>query len=413
MAHAIRSIQDVVDWRLCMGCGACQYACPHHLVRLEDIVREGLRPRVQGECGECRVCLDVCPGLGVQSAWTQAESSPREAARELGRPLEIWEGYAADAEIRFRASSGGALTALCLYCLEQEAMSQVLHTAADEKDPWRNRTVQSTTREELLARSGSRYAPSSPCEGLAALEEAARPGVFVGKPCDAAAVAALRKTRPALDRNLGLVLTFFCAGVPSTEGTLDLIHELGQLKAEVSQVRYRGRGWPGGFELRRADGVVSARLSYRASWAKLTSYRALRCKLCPDGMGELADVACGDAWRHQDGTGANPGMSLLLVRTERGREMVRRAVAAGYLVLRPVTDEDAAASQPSLLQKRRELYGRLAGLRALCIPVPRLEGFALRESWRELAWTRRWRTLAGTLQRAMRNGWWRRGGERA
>ena len=90
----------------------------------------------------------------------RAETS--EGDHEVGFALEIWEGYAADPEIRRQGSSGGLLSALALYCLEKEGMGFVLHTGMDETKPWTNKTVQSRDRSEILARTGSRYAPASP-----------------------------------------------------------------------------------------------------------------------------------------------------------------------------------------------------------------------------------------------------------
>src|SRR5439155_18276454 len=132
-----------------------------------------------------------------------------ETEHEFGTALEIWEGYASDPDLRYRGSSGGILSALALYCLEWENVGFVLHVGMDEEKPWTNKTVLSRSRAEILARTGSRYAPASPCEGLQAVEESDRPCVFIGRPCDAAGVALLRKQRPKLDQKIRLVLTFF------------------------------------------------------------------------------------------------------------------------------------------------------------------------------------------------------------
>ncbi len=63
-------------------------------------------------------------------------------------------------------------------------MEFVLHTGMDEQQPWTNKTCQSRNRRELMERSGSRYAPASPCDGLEAIEKSSRSCVFIGKPCD-------------------------------------------------------------------------------------------------------------------------------------------------------------------------------------------------------------------------------------
>lgn len=329
-----------------------------------------------------------------------------EPDHEFGAALEIWEGYAADPEIRYRGSSGGALTSLALYCLEREGMEFVLHTAMDAAKPWANTTVKSRSRAEILARTGSRYAPASPCDGLPSIEESAGPCVFIGKPCDTAAVFRMRQTRPALDRNLGLVLTFFCAGTPSERGTLDLLHSLGTDPADVQSVRYRGEGWPGKFKVLCGDGGEKS-LTYGESWGALTRYRPARCHLCPDGLGRVADISCGDAWDKFEENG-DAGRSLILVRTARGREILRRAMAAGYVTARPSGSAQVMAAQSNLLGRRREIFGRLLAMRMLGVPVPRLVGFSLLRSWLRLPFLKKARTVAGTMARLVQRGRWRR-----
>jgi coenzyme F420 hydrogenase subunit beta len=231
----IRSIKDVVDWGLCTGCGACFFNCDKGQVTLLNVESVGIRPQFD-DCASCTACLAICPGHHVDGTGTPTNGS-NGSHLELGPVLEIWEGYAADPDIRFRGSSGGVLTALALYCLEREDMASVLHTAMDESKPWTNKTVLSRSRSELLSRTGSRYAPSSPCEGLQAVEESHKPCVFIGKPCDASAVSMLSASRPQLDRNIGINLTFFCAGTPSTLGTLDLLKSFETAPARVRSLQ--------------------------------------------------------------------------------------------------------------------------------------------------------------------------------
>ena len=142
MAH-IKKLSDVVSWRLCLGCGACAYICPEQKVRLVDFFAEGIRPVVAAdECQECRQCLDVCPA--VQSDYRQAPAKGSNFTdaftREWGPVVALWEGHATDPEIRFKGSSGGALTAISAYCLEVLGMHGVLQIGQDPDDPVRNRT---------------------------------------------------------------------------------------------------------------------------------------------------------------------------------------------------------------------------------------------------------------------------------
>lgn len=404
----IRTIQDVVSWGLCIGCGACAYACSKEAVTLVNIESQGIRPRFDpAKCANCRECLVTCPGYQVDSGlMTGNVPSRTEADRELGPALEIWEGFAADPELRHQGSSGAILTALALYCLDREQMEFVLHTGMDEEQPWLNETVQSRSRSELLSRAGSRYAPASPCDSLDQIERSQGPCIFIGKPCDAAALAMARQVRPELDRKIGLALTFFCAGTPSTRGTLDLVESLGISPGEIDSLRYRGQGWPGSFKIQTQTNARELSLSYKKSWDRLTGYRPLRCHLCPDGLGRVADIACGDAWNRYEGDG-NLGCSIILVRTRRGQEILRRAATAGYVVLTPLEAGEVFSAQQELLAKRRQVFGRLLGMWLLLVPIPRFKGFSLLRGWMRISLGMKLRTVLGTLRRILLRGQWK------
>ncbi len=406
-----RHIFDIVDWGLCTGCGACAFHCPDGAVELKNYDDIGIRPvfdrSICRECGDS--CMSFCPGSScgegriVPDKYKHADVNGMLA----GPLLSVWQGNAADPELRRRASSGGIITAMALYCIEKENMEAVLHVGMDPERPWLNRTIISRNREELAANSGSRYQTSSVCELLRVIEESSRPCVFIGRPCDVSAVQALRKRRPALDMKLGLVLSFMCAGTPSTEGTLSLMKSLGANPSEVSSLRYRGDGWPGGFSVRDMSGNIAAFMPYLESWKYLQKYRTFRCQICPDGLGELADLTGGDAWHRYRPDNENPGLSLILVRNSNGEKLFNRAVQAGYIEAESASTADIVKAQ-GLCYRKSVVFGRLAAMKMLMIPVPRFVGYRLLRLWMTIPLSEKIRSLAGTMKRAVVRGLWKR-----
>jgi coenzyme F420 hydrogenase subunit beta len=370
------------------------------------VPEEGFRPLFRADA-EPGIPLSVCPGFGVTASASEC-SAPERHEEEIGHYCELWQGHAVGERIRFSASSGGLLTALGSFCLERLGSEGAIHTVQDSKTPWLSRTTVSRSTSDLLAGCGSRYAPSAPVTGICDIRDERGSFVFVGKPCDTAALSALCREDPEVHSKIGLILTFFCAGTPSTKGTLHLIQSLEIPLDEVTGVRYRGEGWPGHFRVTFDGGTKQKTLSYRESWARLTQYRPLRCHLCPDGLGRAADISCGDAWQvHSEGT-SDPGQSLIIVRTERGRRVFREAMENGFIVAEPIPPEALITAQKSLLRRREELYGRLLAFRALGLPIPKYAGFALARSWGRLGFHDKARSVLGTLRRIVRYGWYRR-----
>ncbi|MDD7945817.1 Coenzyme F420 hydrogenase/dehydrogenase, beta subunit C-terminal domain [Microbacterium sp. NE2HP2] len=321
----------------------------------------------------------------------------------FGSYVSAWEGWALDARLRRRGSSGGVLTALNSFLLQDNSSRRIIATVSDPSAPVRSIPLTLTTREEVEASAGSRYAPVS---NLQVLGDSSPDDVLVGKPCE---VAAARQTFELKDRgaNRPLLLSFFCAGTPSQNATNTLIEKLGMNPSAVVDLRYRGNGWPGEFTAEDVSGNT-ATMSYHQSWGgHLGRHLQWRCKLCPHGTGDHADIAVGDYWR-SDGRGypvfdSGDGNSVIIARTLRGHELLLRARAAGVLAMTNLDLDRLRSVQPLQVKRISTLWARLAGRLLAGHRIPVYRGFAL---------TRRAivdpkltvRTIVGTWLRSARLG---------
>jgi coenzyme F420 hydrogenase subunit beta len=215
-----------------------------------------------------------------------------------------------------------------------------------------------------------------------------------------------QKLRPGLDAKVGVAVSFFCAGSPSTRGTVELLrsHEIDP--GQIDEIRYRGLGWPGSFAVRQRDETALRPLmSYKESWGALQRFRPYGIFLYPDLAGEDADVSCADAW-HRPGDGAE-GYSLLVVRTERGRELVHAARRAGYILAERVDGARLAEAQQSIVGRRDAIWGRTLAFRLMGLPVPRLKGFGGAAAWWRLPVRQKLASVFGTLRRVVQRKYYR------
>src|SRR5262245_25174786 len=256
-----RVLKRVVEGGLCSGCGACAAIAPHAISMA--LVNPGfLRPVQSADLSpdqESRIA-EVCPGTGL----TQ-DPAGRPDHPLWGPIVGLRRGYATEPALRRRASSGGALSAFLLHLLEAGTVDAVLQTAAAPDLPIGNTTVLSATPEAISRAAGSRYAPSAP---LAELEQHLMSHsrfAFVGKPCDVAALRAMERFDPRVAERFPVMLSFFCAGVPSLSGAREILEEMGVGEAEVAAFRYRGDGWPGCAAATLKDGS-RRQMSYSDSW---------------------------------------------------------------------------------------------------------------------------------------------------
>ncbi len=277
-------------------------------------------------------------------------------------------------------------------------MHGTLHVGGSQSKPIANEIFLDRNRRELLKRTGSRYAPASPCAGFRDIESAPAPCVFIGKPCDVAGLYKACRRNGELLKNNGLSVSIFCAGTPSTYGNIELLRELKIDMQKIKEVRYRGDGWPGFFNVSMLDGEASKQITYRQAWGFLQKYRPYRCYLCPDGSGAYSDISCGDPW-HRENESSNCGHSLIITRTKRGEEVLSDAASAGYVAIQRSDIQSLIASQFGLLHKRKEIWGRLITMRAFGLPAPQYPGFELATQWIHSPIINKIKTIFGTARR--------------
>jgi coenzyme F420 hydrogenase subunit beta len=395
------SLNAIVRSGLCTGCGVCAYLQPRQ-VRMVDVPDEGKRPSLIEPARDLAPGDDgvrACPGIRLQHQYDANDPAINRDLEDGWGPVRvIYEGHAADPELRFGGSSGGAASALALFALEAKGFEGVLHTGARADVPYLNETV--------VSRTGSRYAPASPCDGLGEVERANGPFMFIAKPCDVAAAQSARKLRGALDRNLAITVAFFCAGTPSTNGTLAMLKAMGVPDpSRLVSLRYRGNGWPGLATVvsRNDDGSEHrSELTYDQSWGGiLTKHVQWRCRLCADHTGEFADISVGDPW-YREVQPNEAGSSLIVVRTARGARFVEEAIAKGYLLASPVDPGLLPASQPNLLRTRGMMWGRTFGLRLTGFRAPQYLRLPTFRFWlRQVSLKDKFTSIVGTIRRGV------------
>jgi coenzyme F420 hydrogenase subunit beta len=292
-----------------------------------------------------------------------------------------------------------------VHALESGLVDRVMQIRADPDRPTRNVARISRTAEEVIDGSGSRYAASSPLEQIDQALSSGGRIAFIGKPCDASALRQFAKFDARVGEHVPLILSFFCAGIPSETGAEKIVKQLGLEGAELSEFRYRGFGWPGLATAIAADGR-SASMTYEESWGgHLSKEVQFRCKICPDAVGGVADIACADAW--YGGETGYPtfeevsGRSLIVTRTLAGEKLLSSAVAAGAVVADPLDPKEIDLMQPSQARRKRLIRSRTMAVRACLQPVPRMDGLMVGEAAKRAGAKEELHNFAGTAKRVL------------
>jgi coenzyme F420 hydrogenase subunit beta len=299
------------------------------------------------------------------------------------------------------------MTALGGFLLESGKVDSILHVRASSADPTLTDAQVSTTPEEVRSAAQSRYGPAAPLVHVHRLLDEGRRFALLGKPCDVAAIRNLARVDPRVEAQIPYCLTIFCGGIPTLHTARKIAAHHGVPQDEVEVFRWRGNGWPGPTHVKARNGRTYD-LTYDQTWfdpSRAWSYdMQFRCKICPDAIGELADISCPDAWVMENGTPMHeeaPGVNVLVARTERGELLVADAAAAGAIELAPFEIAELESMHGDHLPRKLEHPARLAALRFMGEPVPRFSRF---RRWR-MIWraglTRSFRAFSGTRRRIL------------
>ncbi len=374
-------IEKIVQSGLCSGCGLCAGITDSGKIDMEISVDGFSQPvrKMNLTESEEQAIEATCPGITIGHEKGQLVDTDPDWGPIIASRL----GHSTDAEVRRSASSGGVVSGILLYLLESSSVDFVIQVGMSKSKPYQNGVFVSRTRAEILERAGSRYSPASP---LQKLNDALQlPGRFavVGKPCEIAGLRNHLRRNPHLNKRIPVLISFFCAGVPSEAGTLNLLNALEVRSGDLASLKYRGDGWPGYATAITHDGVVR-RMDYDTSWGTiLNRHLQFRCKICPDGSGEFADIVCADGWHiSEDGTpdfAERDGLSVLLSRTSAGESVVQAAINEGYIAADTHEIGRLAKMQPFQKRRKQLTFSRLAALSLLLRPTPRFRRLGL---WR-------------------------------
>lgn len=337
------------------------------------------------KCVYCGACIDVCFGAAIE------HHEPKESLQRLiqkGRGMEVARyGYATDSNLRFRASSGGAVTALLTHLLDEGHIDAAIVVKLASTDPALGVSLIAESKEAIQEAMGSKYCPVRISTALKQMKTGAK-YAFVGLPCQIYATRKLQE-KGRLNGEISIYIGLFCGGTLSYHGTRYILRQNDVEFSNIQAIGYRGFGWPGRFYAETKDDVIS--LPFVTYWPNIARWFYLdRCLTCLSGLNLNADVSFGDFFSREHISTDPLGTSVMLVMSGIGAEALSSTENAGHLHLKYTSIKKVIESQSSMFLKHRRYPTRLLILKLLRMGRPskgRYEsklGFRIRDALDEL-----------------------------
>lgn len=366
------SINYPLKHDLCTGCGICVGVCPSGAI--STIVRDGrFLPSVNNLLCKndkgCHRCYDTCPGVGVNLVRIAQEKFIDPETKEdkfAGRFLKCFSGYSNDTIIREKCSTAGVTSSFLIWLLTTGRIDGAVITKFDKDAPLKVKTILATTREEVLAAKGSKYAPVSFHDVVKLIKEASGSKyVIVGLPCHIHGFRKLESRDKNLREKIVGYFSLFCSGTQTFNYTDYILSQCGISSQKLQYLAYR-EGQPTGMVA--DDGLKKVFKDYVTYNGPLKStFYPRRCLFCVDMLGELADVDFGDLLHDP---GDEKCKNAIIVRSRYWLESILQASREGCITLEEISLDrlNYRRAMVSVKKTRNASYVKLLSMLGFAYP---------------------------------------------
>lgn len=363
------SPQDIISSKLCIGCGACAALEPTGSAALKWDRDGQLKPDGPEEwlTGRTQDFGRICPFSPFAADETRIATQHFPQSREndpwIGRFESAYVGHAAELDFRAKASSGGMASWVATELLRQNMVDGVAHVCPSDGNAPAGKLFSyriSRTPDEVRQGAKSRYYPIELSSVLNEIRESPGRYAVVGIPCFIKAVRLLQQENTDLRSRIAFTLGIFCGHMKSRHMVESFAWQMGTNIRDVQRVDFRvkNEGLPAnmyGAELVCRDGRSlrrDMRQLMEGDWGA-GFFQNPACNFCDDVAAETADVAFGDAWIEPHSADWR-GTNVVIARSAFINRMIKDAIAAGRLELRPVDAAFVRETQAAGLRQRRE-----------------------------------------------------------
>jgi len=363
-----KTVKSVVKKNLCTGCGTCVALCPNEAIKLTINEKKGIYvPELNEEkCNNCGICYEICPGHEVDFKQLNLEIFGKEPEDILiGNYLNCYIGHSTDHDIRYNSASGGLVTQLLIFALEEGIIDGALVTRMKKDNPLEPEPFIARNKEKIIEASKSKYCPVPANVALKEILESEEGERFavVGLPCHIHGIRKAEQINKKLREKIVLHIGIFCSHVPNFLGTELLLERMNIKREEVIKLDYRGEGWPGSMKICLKDRELLLLLPDYWGFVGLDFFTPNRCLMCSDGVCELADISFGDAWLPEL-SDDKIGKSIIISRNEIGEQLLQAMKFKNKVEINKIGAKQVIQSQQSTLySKKKNLNSRIKLLR--------------------------------------------------
>lgn len=300
-------MKTVCELNKCTGCMACVDICPKEAIKVKDEL-DTYNAFIQDDlCINCNACHNIC----------QNNTKPK-----FVEPINWYQGWAINADLRASSSSGGIATELMRAFVEQGGTAC---SCLFEKGQFIFKLCNKL--DELKKFTGSKYVKSNPEGSYISVRKKLLEGekvLFIGLPCQ---VAALKNYIAPIELQAQLyTVDLICHGSPSPQILDYFLNQYGHGVESVQEIGFRVKDSYQISEDNKTFTPKGVRDRYLIAFLNALIYTE-NCYSCQYAQKErVSDLTLGDSWGNDMPIEEQKkGVSLILCQSSKGQELLDQA----------------------------------------------------------------------------------------
>ncbi|TFF96672.1 MAG: hypothetical protein EU547_06185 [Promethearchaeota archaeon] len=307
---------------VCCRCGYCSAICPVNAI---EVTADTLEID-KDVCMKCGLCFSICPrsfSIGKAYEYIKKLDNELNYSEKMGAYLSSYAGTTTKGEIKKVRQDGGIVTSLLEYMLENDIIDAIIAVQHSDK-LWKPEPVIVDKVEDLYKTAGTKYANSPSLNILDKAMDYERVA-FVGVPCMLKALEKgdLFPAGKIFFKNIKYKIGLFCMESFSYNDIISLVEN--EFDEDINNLTK--------MNIDKGKFIINLKNDEekKVPLKEVQKYARDTCHYCDDLTSIYADISVGSI-------GAPGGNSAVIVRSKIGEEIYQKAVKAGIIESKNLTD---------------------------------------------------------------------------
>ena len=347
--------REIIKTELCCACGACVAYCDSqdfNVIKMENFIPQYKSNETKRNCTLCGICYSICP----QTNTLEEELNESLMIEDgIGRITNLLVAKTTNDSIKGVGQDGGIVTTALEYLFDKDIIDAAIVSIYDKDLKPTPKII--FNKEDLIKSAGTRYSVSSqilPLKNLYRIPQDIQKEkeihdidqlkiAFVGTPCQAKAIRKMQYLNIKPAHVVKYIIGLFCFENFHYEKLYELLEKETNVKPSNMKRTFIDKK----FFVHTDDNK-----EFEVVLKNLDPAVRKNCLNCEDFTAKYSDISVGSV-------GAPKGYSMIVIRNEKGQELIDNLLKYNYIEQSSIPIEDSK----EWMEKKKSLFKRMISIK--------------------------------------------------